>query len=76
MGMRLERRQHGEHLQVGLGRLSLLATRGQLSREHTVEAPGLVGGRVEDAQEQQVVSHHVDVLGAPDHAAGRGEVGR
>jgi hypothetical protein len=39
-----------------------------------MEVSGVAAGGVEDAQEQKVVSHHVDALGTPDHATGRGEV--
>src|SRR5215207_1396739 len=39
-----------------------------------METPGLLRRRIEDAEEQKVVSHHVDVLGTPDHATGRGHV--
>jgi hypothetical protein len=39
-----------------------------------METPRLPGRRVEDAEEQKVVSNHVDVLGTPDHATGRRHV--
>ena len=39
-----------------------------------METPRLLRARVEGAEEQKVVAHHVDVLGTPDHATGRGQV--
>jgi hypothetical protein len=72
--MCLERRQHGEHLEVRLGLLPFVRRVGNLAREDAMETPRVVARGIEDREEEKVVPDHVDALGTPHHATGRSKV--
>jgi hypothetical protein len=68
--MLFERRQRGQHLEVGLRPLALLAAGRQLAVEHSVQSTGPLVRDAEDGEEQLVVADDVGEVAALHYAAG------